>query len=147
MVAIGIVVAISPKIAAGYWCVDEEAVFGGSGGYLGGKEGFGGGHVDEYATVAETREDTGGGQKVDSKRFTTDSSPLANIANLPLLALRSLPDTGASMKKQSLEEAADISVARKGLEVVMLTSMPPWQRPERTPEVRSSKMKQMPIPI
>ena len=52
---------VSPEITVRYWCVDGEAVFGGSGGrYLGVEGGFEGGHVDKYATMAEVGEGTGG---------------------------------------------------------------------------------------
>ena len=52
---------VSPEITVRYWCVDGEAVFGGSGGrYLGVEGGFEGGHVDKYATMAEVGEGIGG---------------------------------------------------------------------------------------
>ena len=52
---------VSPEITVGYWCADGEAVFGGSGGrYLRVEGGFGGGHVDKYATMAEVGEGIGG---------------------------------------------------------------------------------------
>ena len=45
---------VSPEITVGYWCVDGEAVFGGSGGgYLDSEGRFRGDHVDEYAIVVE----------------------------------------------------------------------------------------------
>ena len=52
---------VSPEITVRYWCVDGEAVFGGSGGrYLGVEGGFEGGHVDKYATMGEVGEGIGG---------------------------------------------------------------------------------------
>ena len=52
------------------------------------------------------------------------------------------------MEKQSLEEAAaDISMSREGSEVVMSTSMPPWQRLEKALEVGLSKTEWTPVPI
>ena len=56
------------------------------------------------------------------------------------MAPRSPPETGASIAAQSLAEAAaEISAASEGSEVVMSTRMPPWRRPERAPELGSSK--------